>query len=350
MKRPTGVFFAAIVLLLISLLQVFAAFSMALAGIVLPMEAHAGVPTAAPIPDWMPIFMYALCAFFLALAAWGITTTVGLFRLRPWARYSILVIGSGLALIGLVSALATGLLVLVPMPLPSTVDASQVQSTQAMTKVIFAVVAFLYAILCAVGVSWLIYFNRKKVREVFTPESRQLPAPGSDSDLIARQGPPALGNPNPQRPFLISLLAVLNMIGAAFCILSAFLPFPALIFGFFVEGWHKAAIYILFGAIQAAIGVGLWRLKEWGRLLALGMIVVGVAQCIVFIVRPTQIVKYSQEFSHKMVPMQPQMPEQFQTMLFRGSTILSVLLCIAIAAVLVYYRRAFVEARRTETL
>jgi len=341
MKRPTGVVFAAIVLLLISLLQLFLAFSTALAGVVLPMQARAGAQATPALPSWMHIFMYFLSALFVALAAWGITTTVGLFRLRRWARYSVLVIGGGLALIGLTGALATGLLTLVPMPMPATVDASQAQATQAMTKVVFGVVAFFYALLCAVGVSWLIYFNRKKVREIFAPSQGQLPTLLGDQISTAASSASAPALLSSRRPFMISVLAVLNLVGAGFCILSAFLPFPAMFFGFLVDGWHKAVIYTLFGAIGAAVGVGLWRLQEWGRLLGLGMIVIGVAQCMFFIVRPERIMKYSSDLSQKMAPMQQQMPEQFQSMLFRGSSLFSVLLCIAIAFVLIHYRDTF---------
>lgn len=341
MKRPTGIVFAAIVLLLISLLQVLMAFLMALSGVILPMQTRAGVAQAAPMPAWMPIFMYVLSAFFVALAAWGITTTVGLFRLRPWARYSVLVIGGGLALIGLVSALGTGLLILIPMPLPSTVDASQAQTTQALTKVVFAVVAFFYAILCAIGVSWLIYFNRKKVREVFTPALTQIQALPSDQALNPASPASPLHFPGSSRPFIISVLAVLDLVGAVICVLSAPLPIPGMFFGFLVEGWRKAVLYVLFAAISAAVGIGLWRLREWGRLLGLGMIAVGFVQCIFFLVRPEQIVKYSADLSRQMAPMQPQMPEQFQTMLFRGSSLFSLLFCAAIAFVLIRYRAAF---------
>jgi uncharacterized membrane protein (DUF2068 family) len=342
MKRPTGVVFAAIVLLLLSLFQLLMAFCMAVSGALLPMRAAAGSPQVQQLPAWIPNFMYLLCVFFLALTVWGIATTVGLFRLRRWARYSVLIIGGGLALIGFTSALATCFLLLVPMPLPSSADASQIQTTQAITKVMFAVIAFFYAIICAVGVSWLIYFNRKKVREVFTaatPESPRL-----SQDVIApvtSQEVSTVSLRNSRRPFLISLLAVLNMIGAGFLILSVFIPIPGLMFGFTLDGWRKAAVYLIFAVISAAIGVGLWRLQEWGRLVALGMLVIGVAQCVFYLVRPEQMVKFSADMTHRIAPMQPQLPEQFQVMLYRGSSLFSVLICVAVAAVLIRYRAAF---------
>jgi cell division protein FtsL len=342
MKRPFGVVFSAIVLLLLSLLQLLMAFGMAVSGAILPMHpaAHGlpGAPPPPPMPNWMPIFMYVLCAFFAALAAWGIATTVGLFRLRRWARYSVLVIGGSLALIGFVSAITTGLLMLVSIPLPSTVNASQAQTVQTMTKAVFGVIAFIYMVICAVGISWLIYFNRRKVRELFAATNTvQLLAGGTPvPDLAA----PAL-DLSGSRPFLISVLAVLNMIGACGCLLMALVPIPGALFGLILHGWQKVALYLFFALVQAAIGVGLWRLREWGRLLALGMIVFGVAQSLVYVVRPSLMLKYGAAMSRAMVPAQPQLQGRFLTLSYSISFGFSILLCCAIAALLIYYRAAF---------
>jgi hypothetical protein len=101
-KRPFGVTFSAILLFLGSSFQLLMAFLTALSGAVvgkIPSAGLHGATAPPPIPAWMPVVMYALSAFFVALSVWGILTTVGLFRLRRWARYSMLVIGGGLALI-----------------------------------------------------------------------------------------------------------------------------------------------------------------------------------------------------------------------------------------------------------
>jgi hypothetical protein len=338
MKRPFGLVFSAVILLLLSLFQLLMAFGMAVGGAVLPMQAAAhslpGAPAPPPIPPWMHLFLYGICVFFLALAAWGIATAVGLFRLRRWARYSILVIGGGLALIGLVSALSTGLLTLVSFPVPSTVDASQSQTVQSMAKIVFGAITFFYLVICAVGVSWLIYFNRKKVREVFAPATLDLLADGLASGTQA----PGLSN---ARPFLISVLAVLNMFGAGFCLVGALVPIPAALFGMILFGWQKTMLYLVIALVQATIGICLWRLLEWGRLLSLGMIAFSVAQCLVYAVRPSLMLQYSAEMNQRIAPAQAQLPQRLQTMMYSVSFGFSILFCIAIAAVLIYYRGAF---------
>ncbi|MFZ1084384.1 MAG: hypothetical protein WAN35_05425 [Terracidiphilus sp.] len=325
MKRPLGVVFSAVLLILGSLFLLLIALGMAFSGAVTQSQIQSGglpgAPATPPLPSWMPIFMYVFCAFFVALAAWGILTAVGVIRLRRWARYSILVIGGVLALFGLMLFLGTLLMTLVPLPMPANVDASQAHTTQAIVKVVFGVMALLYAIVGAVGVTWLVYFNRQKVREAFA----------SATGIVVES----------RRPILISVLAVLNLIGSVSCLLCMFIPFPAILFGWVIEGWGKVATYLVFAALTGAVGVGLWQLKEWGRLLALAMQAFGIVFCGVYLVRPSLMLRYAAEVQQKMIPMQPQMPEQFQATIYRASFGFSILLYIALIAVLIYYRKAF---------
>jgi hypothetical protein len=325
MKRPFGVVFSAIILILGSLFQLLMAAAMAFSGVIFQTQTHSGglpgASPAVPLPGWMPVFMYAICAFFVALAAWGIATSVGLIRMRHWARYSILVIGGLLAVFSLIQLVVTLFMMLVPLPSPAGVDASQAQTALAITRITFGVLAILHGIVCAVGVSWLVYFNRKKVREAFT----------SASGTVVES----------RRPILISVLAVLNLIGAVSCVLLVFLPLPALIFGWVIDGWGKVAIYLVFAAVTASVGVGLWQLKEWGRLLAITMQAFGVVLCGAYLVRPSLMLRYSAEIQQRMTPMQQQMPQPFQTTMYSVSFGFAVLFYIAIIAVLIYYRKAF---------
>lgn len=336
MKRLPGVIFSAIILLLGSLFQLLMAALMGFGGAVEQSQIrsglHPGAPAAAPVPEWLPAFTYGLCAVFVALALWGILTAVGLFRMRRWARYSILVIGGCLALIGLPSMLMMLVMLAVPLPLPASVDASQAHTAQAMTKVVFGVIALIYGVICAVGVSWLVYFNRRKVREAFAHVTGQVV--------------------ESRRPLLISVVAVLSMIGGPSCLLMAFLPLPAAFLGLILHGWEKAAIYLVYGALLAAAGVGLWRLEEWGRRLAMAMQLIGLAQFVVYIVRPSLLTNYSAEIDRTMNVTQPQMPAQFQNMIYGVSFGFGILLLIAIVAILHHYRGAFGQSigpSRTES-
>jgi hypothetical protein len=241
--------------------------------------------------------------------------------MRLWARYSILIIGGLLAVFSFVQLLVMLLMMLVPLPVPASVDASQIQTAQVVTKIFLGVAALFHGIICAVGISWLVYFNRHKVCEAF------ISATGKASES--------------HRPILISVIAVLNLIGAVSCLLCVFLPIPVQIFGWLFEGWGKAALYLVIAALTASIGIGLWQLKEWGRLLALAMQALGLVNTAIYLVRPSLMLRYSEEIQQRINPMQPQLPEHFQTTMYSVMFGFTILLYIAIIAVLIYYRKAF---------
>ena len=326
MKRTFGIIFSGVLLLLGALFQLLLAFLMAFTGVFLHKQIASGrlpnAPASPPMPGWMPIFIYAICAVFIALAVWGILTAIGLFRVRRWARYSVLVIGGILALFSLVSLLLTLAMLLAPLPVAAGMNASQVHSAQAVTRVVFGVIAFLHAICCAIGVFWLVYFNKSRVREIFAGLPGQAP-----------ESP---------RPFLISIFAVLILIGAVSCLVMMFVPLPGVFFGLILHGWWKAAFYLVHALLLAAAGIGLWRLREWGRLLTMALQVIGVVQYVVYLVHPSLYLRYTAEVNQIINPMQqPPSPLQIQSLLHSVSFGIGILFLGAIIAVLHYYRGAF---------
>ncbi len=342
MKRPFGVTFSAIILVLGSSLQILMALGMALSGTIMPAQNSVGIAgspsRAVPMPSWMPLMMYFIGIVFAGLAIWGIVTAIGLFRLRRWARFSILIIGGLVAFFGLVSMLSMLVATMVPLTPPPGASASpiapdQAHSVQVMTKVIFVVLALFYGGICAIGISWLIYFNRKTAREAFS---------GRIEELVVEGIPvtPSIAVPS-RRPVLISVIAVLNLIGAVSVLLSVFLPIPALAFGFILHGWGKLAIYVVYCCLQTAVGVGLWRMQEWGRRLTFGVLALGLVQSAFYAFQPSLVLRYSAEINKLISPMPSPLPARFQSILFSASFGFSILFCIAIAAILIYYRRAF---------
>ena len=325
MKRLPGVIFSAIILILFSLLQLLFALGIGFAGVFATRQGLGGMQpntaSAAAAPAWMPVFMLVICGFFAALAIWGILTAVGLFRIRRWARYSVLVIGGALAVFGLLSMLVTLAMMAVPGLIPASANPAQAQNMQAMMKVVFAVIAFFYGVICAVGVSWLVYFNLKKVRDLFQSASGKIDDTG--------------------RPLPISAIAVLNIIGAVTCLASALLPLPGAFMGMILHGWAKATCYLVFAVLLGAAGFGLWRLLEWGRRTALVLQAIGLAQYIVYLVRPSLMTRYIDEVNRTMNLAQPQPAAPFQSMVYGLSFAMGILFLIAIAGVLHHYRGAF---------
>jgi hypothetical protein len=335
MKRLPGIIISAIVLLLGSLFQLLLGVGMGAVGVAEKIQILNGnhPPTVGPagpaaaLPAWMPIFMYVLAGFCAVLAAWGIITAIGLFRMYRWARYSVLVIGGCLAFFCLPAMLFSLALLFIPLPMPATVDPSQLNTVHSLTKIIFGVVSAIYGVVGGVGVFWLVYFNLKKVRAAFA----SVPLAGDIDALM--QSP---------RPFLISVIAVMDIIGVVTMAVLAFLPFPATFLIWILQGWHKAVFALLYGALFAAAAYGLWNLKEWGRQLAIALQVVGLMQYITFLVHPYVFANYNAQIQTMMkLPQQMQDPLFYNQKMINFSMVFGMVFLIAILVVLHYYRGKF---------
>jgi hypothetical protein len=325
-KRPTGVVVHAILLALVSLLMLVAALVFAVGatlgrnGLTAP-----GAPPAPAQPPWMASFDLVLCALFVVLAGWGVATMAGLFGMRRWARISVLIIGGALGVMGVIS-LATSVLMMVAFPTPQVagVDPSQAQLAKSMLKVVFSLIAVFYALVTALGITWLVYFNRKPVKDAF-----------------AGGAPLAEG----RRPVLIGVIAVLNIIGAPLCVLAAWSPLPVVFLGFTFHGAAKAVLYVGFGLLEGVAGVGLWQLKEWGRRMELALLALGAVHCLVLLVRPSLLTRMNAEVSRVMQVQQPAWTAHFQTVLYRGTFGFSMVLIAAFIVVLQVYRSKFGPGR-----
>src|SRR5437868_4242160 len=110
--RPLGVTLAAVAAVLGSVLFCLLAAVMLLSAL---------VPSPQPqAPAYLKAVSFVMCLVMLGFAGWGITTAVGLFRLRAWSRWSILVFSALLAFIGGSSALMISII-----PMPPTPQVSQ---------------------------------------------------------------------------------------------------------------------------------------------------------------------------------------------------------------------------------
>jgi hypothetical protein len=231
--RPLGVTLAAVAAIVGSVLFCLLAAAMLLSVL---------VPNPQPqAPAYLKAVGLVMCLVMLCFAAWGITTSVGLFRMRGWARWSILVFSALLAFMGGSSALMISII-----PMPPTPQVSE----QFMAGIKIGIVVF-YGVLALMGAFWLYYFNTARVRTQF----------GTGAAVDGPGG----------RPLSVSVIAWLMLIGGATCIGGAFFPFPGLMFGLMLTGWSARALYIGFAAIEIWIGVGLLRLNPLSRVLAIAM-------------------------------------------------------------------------------
>ena len=251
MKRPAGVTASAVVAIIGSLFVLAAAGFFVVASFS-PLPTGAAAPA---IPDYSRLMRGA--AFILvAFAAMGLTTGVGLLKLRPWARVSMLVFGGIMAAMCLAAGLSIAAL---PLVATANLDPRAARMLRPMLGVIYGV-PFL------IGVWWLVQFNRRATKEAFEGPA-ELAAPGA-------------------RPLSVTIIGWWLLVGGALSIMPAFSKLPALLFGGLFTGWAATMIYVVFAALQISAGTGVLKLQEPARVLAIAWFLFGVTNLLFMAWRP----------------------------------------------------------------
>src|SRR3954462_8481063 len=228
MKRPAGVIASAIVVFLGSTFALLVPAAGVAALFIAPSSAR---PPGAVVPTAI--------AGFLMMAASGVLgscTGVGLSRLRPWARVSILIFAGFLAL-GCFFVLLT----LTSIPFPPDTSAATASTIRRVTAAVFGG-------LLAIAAWWLIQFNTLSTKAAFA----------SSSDF-----------PSP-RPISITVIAWASITGGATTLLAILVGSPAFLFGFVLHDWAAGVLYAVFAALSLFIGKGLLDLREEARILGIG--------------------------------------------------------------------------------
>ena len=273
MKRSPGVTLIAILSLIGS------AFTFAIGIVILAVVALAPTSPSNPFSGSPVVFrvILALAAFvYLLPAVWGILTGIGLWRLKNWARISMIVFAVLLSVMGGFTGLAS-----FAVPFPAAANGGLDPS--AMTTVRIAMGAF-WLLLLAIGIWWLVFFNRPKVKAQFAhsaPASSDAATPESahswQNNASAAPAPEVA-----QRPLSITILAWLLLAGCLFIPLGLILHSPAILFTKMLTGWPATAVFFIFAILQLFIGIGLLRLRPFARIAAIAYFVFGAVNTAVF--------------------------------------------------------------------
>jgi hypothetical protein len=245
MSRPIGVTASAIVAIVGSLLAlVFSAFAIA----------SLFVATTQPTPPNAAQAVIGGAAMIAALGAIGIWTSIGLFKLRPWARASMLVFAGFLAAASLFFLLITAIL-----PLPPEAMALTDQTFRRTASVVMGVPL-------AIAVWWLIQFNTPSTKAAF-----------------ASQGDAGIST----RPVSITFIAWMTIVGAVSCVFPLLTHAPVFLFGAVFTGWISPVFYLFFALLSLYVGKGLLDLNERARLVAIALSAFGLVHTIVVTLVPT---------------------------------------------------------------
>jgi len=245
MTRPASVTVVAVFTILGSLFTLLMA---AVVGLVMHMPLPAGVQQT----SFNRYAMLFTAGLFSALGVWGIVTAIGLFRMKPWARISTLIFSGGLVFY---AACSLFFALLLPVFAPADLPESFVRG-------MMIGMAVFYGALLAIGIWWLVLFNRPAIKAQF------------------------YGGTMPVEPFPLPLsittIAWLLLTTCIFFPLLMFTDWPATFLAWIATGWLAKALYLVYGVAGVAAGYGLLKRKTWAYWLTVGYFGFGLLSLLVF--------------------------------------------------------------------
>jgi hypothetical protein len=221
------------------------------------------------------ILVFAALIYILP-AIWVIITSVGLFRLANWARISVIVFSVLLITMSVFGGLST---LLIPMPQTGGVDPSVMVGVR-------VVMSAIWVTLLGIGMSWLVFFNRAKVKVQFsTPASPSSPQ-AVDGQITFGLPPAIVQTPAQLRPLSFTIIAWFALAGCLFMLPFLLLHPMATLLTRIVTGWPATLFYTAFLGISLYIGIGLLRFKPLAREIAVGYYLFALLNSAIFYLAP----------------------------------------------------------------
>lgn len=264
MKRSTGVTVIAILSLIGSILTFLMGLFVGLMVFIVPMPAE-GLPNSPPFFRTVLLFGALI---YVVPAIWGFFSSIGLLRLKNWARISLIVFSVLLIFIAGFGGLVSLVIPTPPSPTPAP---------HAVAVAVRWFTALISLTLVGLGIWWLIFLTREKVRVQFLPIAA---TEVGEPSLLGAQIATA------KRPLSITILAWFMLVICMFIPFNLLLHAPTFLLTTILTGWPAALVQICFGALNLGIGIGLLRLSPVARKAAIAYFVVGFINVEIFYLLP----------------------------------------------------------------
>ena len=321
MKRSAGVTVIAVLSLLGS------AFMLLVGGFAVLISLLAPVSSSPAFRGFPPFFRSMMVLLYVLLTTWGILTSIGLFRLKEWARISILTFSVLLALHGTFTAL-------ISLVIPVRSGPNQAAG---LADVRIFMAGFSLALL-SLGVWWLVFFARRKVGEQFAAARAERLALSTPQVFPPTVGPSVVA-PLPSstgRPLSFTILAWWMLASCLLIPLNLLLRPPAVLFTKVLTGWPAELYFIALLALHLYVGIGLLRLKLTARVVAIAYYCFIFVSTAVFYLAPgvhsrmVDLMRRAQAMFPWTRPLQDQ-----QAFLFDPTPLMVMGACLGLAATLV---------------
>ena len=245
-------------------------------------------------PMFFKVFRVILPLFYALPAIWGIVTAVGLLGLRNWARISTIVFSVLLIIFGAFGMLTSMVFFLKPPP-GNGLDPKAVFFI-GVAMAVFALVQI------GIGIWWMVFFSRAKVKAQFLPQPLPFQHLGQGADPYAIDPrystsvpPPGLpaapdvpsAAPTPSaRPLSVSIIAWYLLAGCLFVPFPLFLHSPTALFLTILTGWRASVFFLVIAGVHVYAGTMLLRMKPAGRWIGIGYFVFNFVNIAVFYLAP----------------------------------------------------------------
>jgi hypothetical protein len=285
-------------------------------------------PSASQLPSGVQTMATVVLVVWLGVAVFGIATGVGILRLKNWARISALAwaaISAGLCSIILLFSMI--------MPLPAANGPHPISTTTLRMFIIL-----FYSIPVVVGIWWLILFNRPRVRAEFLGTT-----PAEQAPIVAGIVP-AVSPAVPRCPLPIAIIAAF----LALSFLSAFLmpllhmPVPVILFAHRLHGSLATGTFVVTTMLMLVAAVGLWKLKLWSYPLIVGLQSFWLLSGLVTFLSPNFEQTMREVFEEMQMPNSDYASQLY--LQHRSLALVGLLPAVALLAILLYYRPAFLKA------
>jgi hypothetical protein len=215
-------------------------------------------------PPFIKYAMFAIAVIEIGFASWGVASGVGLLRLREWARISIIAFSGFLLLISI-----PGLFMMLAIPFPTPPNSGDPELARHMMTAVRIFTSIFYGLLISTAAVWLYFFNTRFVREQF----KGVASANVGVGLVGCAGGVALAEAAPtpvhHRPISVSIIAWYLLISSPVVAIFFFIHLPVLILWFLVRGPKATMLLVGMGILQIVMGIGLLKLREWARILAI---------------------------------------------------------------------------------
>lgn len=300
--------------------------------------------TTTQLPPEQRAVEFIIPIVYALLAAWGIATGVGILRLRPWARISIIVMSSLTIFFVVCGALG---LMLVPMLLSQN---PEIPAAAARMAVLVGIATMLVPL--AVAIWWVVLFTRKRVvLEFATHGAAAVSTIESDAVLAGTALPLAISAPTrPPIPTSIRVIAIIVVACAPFALVSLPLAIrahlPTIILGFWMTGWAAPAYLVISVAIQIVFSIAILRRRFRALDGLIAYLLFAVLNALLFVISPARNAFF--DVITRTQTSTPGMDPEIMVRFMKTAMPIMVALSVLLFAVALYFlftrRKAFREA------